>query len=571
MNMELSYSWSVKRVKVYSGGMYRLIAIVVGLLLPGLAVAAPTHFTSPNYGVESIIFGGTGVLRSTADSIPPVITAGPTLSAITTTGATVTWTTDKTSNSIVKMGTVHGQYIQEFGQSDRTIYTQHSVNLVSLTRGTAYFAVVRSVDIAGNVTESAEFSFHSDPGDIIPPVFTQGPDAAINSATSLTVSWKTNKIANTLVQYGIRDVAENESGQSGDLTLFHQVQLNNLQSSQTYQFRVIAKDASGNTSRSVIKSIKMPSSPAITNVQISDITLNSALVQWTTTSTSTTTIKYGTASQQYGTEQSDPTQSSHHLVRLSSLISGTAYYLRLSGSDGAGNFLTSDEYQFKTVVLPQITSFGVSKVTAETAQLTWVSSSDIDELVRYQITASSDKALVGKQGSAGSDKLVSQHAYALENLENDAEYSVSVVGKDVFGNQALSQTLTFRTPVDRTPPEITNVKTDTTVDLGSHQSVQVLVSFGLSKKGMAIIEYGEGASGPYGQQVTTDTDLSTNKFMVVPDLQPGNSYHFHIVAKDRVGNSTTSPDYLVLAPAQSVSLLDLIFGQLRSNFGWLSK
>lgn len=551
--------------------MFRLIISLLVLIFPASVLAAPTRFTSPNYGVESIIFGGTGILRSTANSIPPVITVGPITSNITVSGATITWVTDKSSSSIVKIGTVPGQYVQEFGQSDVAIYTQHSVDLVSLSKGTTYYAVVHSADIAGNVTESAEFVIKTDPGDITPPIITLGPDIAINSATSLSVSWQTNKLTNTIVQFGIKDITENDLGQSSELTLFHQVQLNNLRASQTYMVRVLAKDASGNALIGDTKIVKMPSSPAITNVQISNITLNSALVQWTTTSTSTTDLKYGTISQQYSSNQSDLSQSEHHVVSIGSLISGTTYYLRLSGADSTGNVLTSDEYQFKTVILPQITNFSVSKITADTAILNWISSSDIDELVRYQITGSSDKTLIGKQGSAGNDKLVSSHTYTVENLESDSQYSVSVVGKDVFGNQALSKNLLFRTPVDQIAPDILNVKTDTAVDLGSHQSVQVLVSYGLSKKGTSIIEYGDGASGPYGQQVTTDTDITTNKFLVIPELQPGNSYHFHIVAKDKVGNIATSPDYLVLAPTQSVSLLDLIFGQIRTNFGWLGK
>ena len=59
--------------------------------------------------------------------------------------------------------------------------------------------------------------------------------------------------------------------------------------------------------------------------------------------------------------------------------------------------------------------------------------------------------------------------------------------------------------------------------------------------------------------------------MVIPGLEPGQSYHYRIVAQDRVGNQSTSSDYLVLAPSQPVSLLDLIFSQIRINFGWLSQ
>ena len=226
---------------------------------------------------------------------------------------------------------------------------------------------------------------------------------------------------------------------------------------------------------------------------------------------------------------------------------------------------------FRTVVLPVISDLKVSEITSSAATLTWTSSSDIDELVRYEVLASSDQKLIGKKKSAGNDKVVSSHSLVLSDLESGAKYTTAVSGKDIFGNQAISPSIEFDTKVDSDPPLIQNIKSDTSVDLGSKQSVQVLVSFGLSEPGLSYLEFGEGASGTYTKTITTDTEVSQNKFMVIPGLQPGESYHFRIVAKDRVGNSATSSDYLVLAPSQPVSLLDLIFGQVRQNFGWLSK
>ena len=107
------------------------------------------------------------------------------------------------------------------------------------------------------------------------------------------------------------------------------------------------------------------------------------------------------------------------------------------------------------------------------------------------------------------------------------------------------------------------------MDLGSTQTVQVLISFGLSKPSHAYIEYGSGATGDYEKKVTTDTDLSVSKFMVIPGLIPGNSYHFRIVATDRSGNVLETPDYLVLAPSQQPDLFSLILDQIKVNFSFL--
>jgi hypothetical protein len=542
--------------------------ISIFAVLVSSATAAPTRFLSPNYGVESIIFGGTGVLRSSEASIPPVITAGPVVSVITTTNATLSWKTDKVSNSIVFFGTVSGTYPVQTGQVVEAIYTDHVVTLNSLGKSTLYFYKVRSADAVGNFTESKEGSFTTDPGDIIPPKLTSGPTIASTSASSIVVTWETDKVSTSTVEYGRAAVTDNAVGSQDALTVFHQVTVNGLQALTTYHIRVKSRDSSGNLYTSPAQDFTTPDSPSITDVKITDVTLNSAVVQWKTTSPNTSVINYGTKSAAYDAVAQDlSSYSQNHIIRLSNLASGTVFYLKISGLDAAGNRLSSDQYTFRTVVLPLITDFRVSDVTSNGAALHWHSSSDIDEFARYSVVKGPNVKVIGKGFTAGNDKLVSDHTILLDSLDAGTDYSVAVSGKDVFGNQALSSTLTFSTLVDSDAPIIENIKSDTTVDLGSKQSVQVLVSFGISELATARIEFGQGATGEYTNSVDTDTELSRSKLLVLSGLTAGQSYHFHIIVKDPEGNTAKSADYLVLAPTQPISLFDLIFKQLRDNFG----
>ncbi|MBU6388943.1 fibronectin type III domain-containing protein, partial [Patescibacteria group bacterium] len=530
---------SVKRVM--KAWVLFVLGALIAFSLHSPAHAEPTRFTSPNYGVESVIFGGTGILTSSEASIPPTITDGPTVDNITTTSATVNWTTDKPSNSVVSYGTESGKYLYQSGEIEDATLTSHTVNLTTLVRGTTYYYKVQSTDVNGNLAESAEKTFQSDPGDITPPKITSGPTIADNSATSITITWQTDELSNTVVEYGSKSVTENSVGQFDELTVFHQVQLSGLESNKDYLLRIKSKDASGNLYTGPTLTIHTLNAPTITGVKISDITLDSALIQWQTSSQSTSVINYGTSSA-YGQVSQDTSYTQNHITRLSNLKSGTVYYFRISGQDQSNNSLTSDEYTFKTVVLPIISNFKASNVTANQATLTWDSSSDIDELLLGSITKTSNPALRGKRVSGGNDKLVSHHTYQLVDLESETGYTITVEGKDVFGNQAVSPEISFTTLPDRTPPLIQNVKTDTNIDLGSQQTVQVLVSFGLNKPGTSVIEYGAGATGSYDQKVLTDTELTQNKFLVIPGLQPGQTYHFRIVATDKSGNVATSAD-----------------------------
>jgi hypothetical protein len=545
-----------------------LIALF-GTSLPLVTHAAATQFKSSNFGLESVIFGGTGILHTAYSSIPPVITAGPTVANISTTNATVEWATDKPSNSVVIYGLVSGVYDQQAGQLINTTATTHTVMLGNLKKGTTYFYKVSSGDVTGNTTQSVEKQFTTDPGDITPPIVTAGPVITTDSSTAVTVTWTTNEISNSLVEYGLRVVDENSVGHSEELTLLHKVQVSGLQASQQYLLRIKSRDASSNLYTGTTLHLETLNAPSITGVKITDITLNSALVQWTTTTPSTSTVNYGPTTDLGQKIEDTSSYSQNHLVRLSGLISGTSYYVQLSGNDQSANHLTSDQYLFKTVVLPVISDVTVTDVTSSAAALHWKSSSDIDEFIRTEITKTVDKTLLGKKATTGNDKLVSDHTFLLSELESGTEYTISIIGKDVFGNQALAKSIVVTTQPDLDPPVIQNIKSDTSVDLGGKQTVQVLVSFDLSELGKAYLEYGDGATGSYTQKVQTDTDLSLSKFMVIAGLQPGHSYHYHIVATDRAGNVATSADYLVLAPTKSVSLLDLIFGQVQQNFGWL--
>ena len=91
-----------------------------------------------------------------AASAPPVISA-VTASSITSSGATVSWTTDTNSNSQVDYGTTTA-----YGNSsslNAALVTNHSISLSSLTAGTTYHYRVKSTDASGNLALSTDNTF----------------------------------------------------------------------------------------------------------------------------------------------------------------------------------------------------------------------------------------------------------------------------------------------------------------------------------------------------------------------------------------------------------------------------
>ena len=91
------------------------------------------------------------------DTTPPVI-SDEQASGITASGATITWTTDEASNSIVEYGLT-----ASYGSSasNATNAVSHSIPLSGLSGNTLYHYRVKSTDPAGNTATSIDHSFQT--------------------------------------------------------------------------------------------------------------------------------------------------------------------------------------------------------------------------------------------------------------------------------------------------------------------------------------------------------------------------------------------------------------------------
>jgi len=99
--------------------------------------------------------GSSFTTQAAADTTPPTISSIA-VSSITTSGATVTWTTNEASSSVVEYGTTTSYGLTKTGSSG---VTSHSVALSSLSAGTKYYYRVKSTDAAGNTATSTGSSF----------------------------------------------------------------------------------------------------------------------------------------------------------------------------------------------------------------------------------------------------------------------------------------------------------------------------------------------------------------------------------------------------------------------------
>ena len=78
--------------------------------------------------------------------------------------ALIEWQTDEPADSRVFYGTTSG--VLPLEESDSALVTDHAVTLTGLTPDTTYYFMVSSADGTGNTAQSAEESFHTEPGEV---------------------------------------------------------------------------------------------------------------------------------------------------------------------------------------------------------------------------------------------------------------------------------------------------------------------------------------------------------------------------------------------------------------------
>ena len=132
----------------------------------------PTFFTSETpYPFEIRGYGGGGGGGGGGDTIPPVILNVKLCPEGTTeTTATICWTTYELSTSQVE----YWASPSTLSPLDTTLVVNHHVGLTDLTPGTTYHYKTMSKDKAGNLAESAEYTFTT-PGQAPTPTPTPTP------------------------------------------------------------------------------------------------------------------------------------------------------------------------------------------------------------------------------------------------------------------------------------------------------------------------------------------------------------------------------------------------------------
>lgn len=437
----------------------------------------------------------------------------------------------------------------------------------SVSTGTTYYYKIKTRYLTNETFAATPVSMEPTGRYTTPPTLTGGPNATIEP-TSVTITWNTNRNSNSYVSIKEGNTFVSEQGQS-DFVTEHEVKVLGLKPQRQYYYTIKSMDEDGNELIGNETSITTTNSPSIYDVELSNLSLSSVVINFKSTSISNFTLYYGKTAD-YGDSVSEQSGSNttNHSLSLDNLESGTMYYYRILGEDSNGNELKS-ENSFVTPPLPSISDFDIEPVKASattTIKVSFVSNVPISTSVFYKRSGDA------KFSENSSSDLTENHSVEISNLTDNSQYQIYVAGRDQFGNLAESGETVYLTPLDTRPPQVSNVSVEAS-NIGSdakEDESRLIVSWVTDEPSSSFVEYGEGVSADYYTGKTVpDTEMTTKHLVVVTGLKPGAPYHLRVASADVAGNTGYSSDQSVVAGEAQKSILQMVLQTLKNIFGWM--
>ncbi len=483
-----------------------------------------------------------------------------------------------------------------YSQVDTT--TKNGFLDINLSSSITYAYKVQAEDTAGNLSIPAG-PLSSQPGSA--PDVTAKPKVELfgwkqDQGVRAKISWDTDQNADSSVAYSTSsihakdDMTADNGGVvkiAGDpkMTLNHEIWLYNLDPAAKYYFKVISKNEIQIAGYSDVLDFTTPERILllISGTTISDITQTGALVSWSTSKLSITSLDYGDSTG-YGATLIDTTLNTEHKFKLDKLKDGAIYHLRIKATDTDGNITTSDDYVFSTPAQPIISDFKATETSANSATLAWNTNVNTDSNVEFASTSpvaaiqvegravDQNAPTAIQQGQQGKSDSTTIHSVTIIGLVAKQGYTATARGTDKFGNTAVSGQISFTTTADTTPPVISNLKSEiTSSGSGNAIKYQAIISWETDESATSQVEYGQGVSGTYDSKTKEDLSLNQTHVIILNDLKANSAYHARVTSKDRSANQSFSDDFSLITPPKQKQLFQMIMDAITGSFSWVPR
>lgn len=407
------------------------------------------------------------------------------------------------------------------------------------------------------------------------PTLSSGPDASSITTKKAKIKWSTSRSADSKVAYGTsKDSYNSEEPSNSNQVTDHEISLTGLTAGTTYYYKAKWTDEDGNTGESEEKNFTTAAAPTVHDVTTKNITLTSAIIEYTVKDTSKVKIYYGTTSSFGGSKEvSTSTTETTYTTQLADLTDGTKYYYKINKYDSEGAEYEGDVYSFETLPRPKISKVVLESVanTAETTvRVSWTTNTEVSSIVTFypendpSNTRDEVKVLLEK----------GERSMMIRGLLPQTKYLLVVKGRDKLGNEASSDLQRFTTSTDTRPPKILNLKVigGTIPPVGfaaGEVKAQLIVTWDTDEPATSQVEFGQGSGADYSQKSQYDGNITTNHTVILSGLVPSQVYHFRALSVDSAGNTATSVDTATITPKATRSALDLVVKNLSEAFGFV--
>lgn len=445
-------------------------------------VATSTHDILPTPPLATPDGGGSGSSSAPAQPATPAVPAQPpaptslTISNVSATqidssGATITWTTNKPSYSLMFIGPTSPT--NQVSDNNNSFATSHSYWLHdsrNFQPNTLYYYKVGASEIksvyASAYLFSDTYTFTTNttapppPPDIFAPLISSavGTGTGPNSAQ---ISWATDEDSTSMVEYGLT-TSYGSSASDSNLIRAHVLALSNLQPNTLYHFKVWSKDIAGNQGFSgdlTFTTLPLPdlTPPTIyLTVPVPAIGVDTTVFGTAVTVSADASDNIGVVGVQFKIDGAnlgaEDANAPYSLSWDTTKVVDGYYKISAVARDQAGNITASAwtmvrVYNASPAVTPgdttppTISNITVSGVTSSQAIIDWGTNEAADSRVMYGTTSlygsisTFDVSLSAPLG----------HSVVLSNLKPNTLYHFQVSSKDSFDNIAVSQDKTFTT------------------------------------------------------------------------------------------------------------------------------
>ncbi|MCA9391722.1 fibronectin type III domain-containing protein [candidate division WWE3 bacterium] len=403
-----------------------------------------TFTTDVSGGGEQFVDGG-----GSSGTNPPAISSGaPSVVNIGSASATIVWTTQEASTSLVFYQVKGSDADPVVTGSGATYTVNHSVKLTGLAPNTTYVFQVKSEDTKNSYVISDLYEFRTEAAPAISNVRVDNI-----AYETVSIAWESNVPTDSVVEYGAISGEYTDTVVDSQLVQNHQIDLVNLSAGVRYYFIVRGVDDLDNVIISDEYTFTTKAAPSVQDVSIIDLTAISATIGFETNVVATSSITYTNTDSKENAVLINDVASLTHAFPLTDLSANTFYTFTMTITDSADDSYTTEQYSFETLddaKGPEISLIEVRSSLNEddngTVQtiISWVTNESSSSQVQYSEIVG-DNVEYDFTSGVKTDR-VKDHLVVLTDLKASTAYQFVVVSADESGNSTTSKPNVMLTP-----------------------------------------------------------------------------------------------------------------------------